>query len=124
MAGESDRSLLTLAITGTPRKLQVALKHLRNSVHSPISERPAAGEHRQAVRAVAVDSTTLNKTVGLPHRAKAQRFEPKVNEGGKSVIDLGEDDVGWPNAAAVPQTPGRLSSDSHDVVEWPVQWQP
>lgn len=124
MAGQSDRSLLSLAITGSPGKLQVALEHLRNTVHSPVSQRPTAGQHRQTARTIAIDTAILDETVGFSLRAQTQRLEPEINERRESIVELGEVDVSRSEARAIPQTTGRLSSNPHDVVERPVQGQP
>src|SRR6476660_4424107 len=109
MAGEPDVRVPELTVAGAPRELQVALEHLRDAVHPPVAERPAAGQRGQAAGGDA-DPAVADEAVGLSDRAEAERLEPEPHERRESVIDLRHVDVADRQSRVLPEARAGLGA--------------
>src|SRR4051794_1682286 len=103
MTRQTDRHAVALSVAGSSRQLQVALQHLRYSVHASVAQRSPARQYRQRAGKIAVDAAVPDEAVRVSGRAEAEALEPEPDEGREAVVQLRQLDVTRPHTGALPQ---------------------
>src|SRR5207249_8140123 len=71
VAREPDVRRRELPLAGAARELEVALEHLRHTVHASVADGPASGEDREST-ASGADGAVLHEAVGFAESAVAE----------------------------------------------------